>query len=721
MKTIWMWCVFNGVFLLVPLCIFPAHAEKSADGLALAAPAKDLLVKRFSENPIIRPEMLPGNDGRNINGPSLIRVPEWIPNPLGKYYLYFADHSGTYIRLAYADALNGPWKVYKPGTLRLEQTPDGKKHIASPDVHVDNERKELRMYFHCPSKTVGRQMTYLARSKDGLHFVAEGVPLGPFYFRVFRYGEYWYAMIKHGWLYRSKDGVTPFEEGPNPFPQGKTRDGDENSPGGRHVAMDLEGDTLCVYYTNIGDTPESILRTTIKLTPDWNDWRASPPELVLKPETEYEGVDLPCVASKPGKSTGREHAVRDPAIFKENGHTYLLYSVAGESGIGMAELISGPQQAETHIQVKETVVFDGNKGWEHNGVTYRLACGAQIAEMPNGDLLCWWLSGSDNEPSTDNNVLASRSTDRGKTWSEPYILIPAGTHATALTIMHVTPSGKVIAFGAEWPSELHYTVWHYFRMESTDNGVAWTEREPVHIRKEDNIMFCRPIRLQNGEYLCPTSFFEKRPQALLGSVPALAQAKSEAEALALPPDPAMADKTNKFATHLHGCSALTASDPELRNLVEHQGIRNRPLGLLESTVVQLNDGRIIMLMRSEYGGFLWRSESRDNGRTWSEAWQTDIPNPTSLAALIRLPDGRIALIHNTSGGVVGKNDKRDPMSIWLSKDELASWYIKQDVITGGQLAYPCPLIVDGKLVFSYDRNRRESRFVTIQLPEISEQ
>ena len=39
--------------------------------------------------------------------------------------------------------------------------------------------------------------------------------------------------------------------------------------------------------------------------------------------------------------------------------------------------------------------------------------------MPNGELRCWWLSGSDNERSTDNNVLASRSTDRGKTWGEP--------------------------------------------------------------------------------------------------------------------------------------------------------------------------------------------------------------------------------------------------------------------------------------------------------------
>ncbi len=379
--------------------------------------------------------------------------------------------------------------------------------------------------------------------------------------------------------------------------------------------------------------------------------------------------------------------------------------------------LSAAQDA-SHIRVHETIVFDGLKGWAHDGVTYRLACGANIAQMPNGDLLCWWLSGSDNEPSTDNNVLASRSTDKGKSWGEPYILLAADKEAGALTLMHVTLSGKVIAFGAGWPSELQYTVWHYFRMESTDNGFTWSAREPVHFRASDDMMVEHPLRLANGEYLCPTSFFEKRPKPLLAGIPELARAKSEAEALALPPHPDPTFKPDKFATHRHGCSALITSDLELRNPTEYQGVRNRPLGLLESTVVQLKDGRIAMLMRAEYGGFLWRADSKDNGRTWTEAWQTEIPNPTSLAALIRLPDGRIALIHNAKGCVVGERAVRDPLSIWLSDDEMESWSVRDDVITGGMLAYPCPLLVDGRLVFSYDHNRRQARFVEVDLPPV---
>jgi len=38
--------------------------------------------------------------GHNINGPSLIEVPDYVKNKLGRYYLYFADHKGQEIKMA---------------------------------------------------------------------------------------------------------------------------------------------------------------------------------------------------------------------------------------------------------------------------------------------------------------------------------------------------------------------------------------------------------------------------------------------------------------------------------------------------------------------------------------------------------------------------------------------------------------------------------------------
>jgi arylsulfatase A-like enzyme len=321
-------------------------AGEDAPRIANRPTSQPLEVVRLPTNPILRPEMLPGRDGENINGPSLIRVPAWLPNPLGKYYLYFAHHGGKYIRLAYADQLEGPWKIYEPGTLRLEEAPGCKGHIASPEAVVDDERKEIRLYFHGPAKTAMGQQTFLARSRDGLHFKATDEGLGIFYWRVFHWGDWWYAMGKGGQLYRSRDGLTKFEAGPNPLPGGGQRDKQANTPGPRHVALQRVGDRLWVYYTNIGDAPERILRCCLGLAGDWQTWQASATEEVLRPETDWEGARLPLKESVAGAMKGRENALRDPAIFVEDGRVYLLYSVAGEAGIAIAELRSDASAAK---------------------------------------------------------------------------------------------------------------------------------------------------------------------------------------------------------------------------------------------------------------------------------------------------------------------------------------------------------------------------------------
>jgi len=67
-------------------------------------------------------------------------------------------------------------------------------------------------------------------------------------------------------------------------------------------------------------------------------WRASKPVIVLKPEMDYEGVNLPLISSRGGYVNHPVRQLRDPAIFKESGKLYLLYSVAGENGIAISEI-----------------------------------------------------------------------------------------------------------------------------------------------------------------------------------------------------------------------------------------------------------------------------------------------------------------------------------------------------------------------------------------------
>lgn len=287
-------------------------------------------VRRLAGNPIVRPHM-DGRMGDNINGPSLIKVPDWVRDPLGRYYLYFAHHDGRYIRLAYADALEGPWTMHEAGVLPLAASHFA-GHLASPDVHVDEAERRIRMYFHgadAPSGAgAGPQYTRVALSADGLKFSAEKELLGRPYFRVFAFGGTTYALAMPGVFYRSRDGLSNFEQGPTLF-----------SKNMRHSALRLDGDELSVFYTDVGDAPESILHTTIRLTPDWSDWRTTPPVRLLSPETDFEGGRCVNQPSVRGLVHGPVRQLRDPAIYREGNRTYLLYAVAGESGIAIAELL----------------------------------------------------------------------------------------------------------------------------------------------------------------------------------------------------------------------------------------------------------------------------------------------------------------------------------------------------------------------------------------------
>ncbi len=316
-------------------------------------------VTRLGDGPIITPSTHP-SIGDNIQGPSLIRVPDWIPAPLGRYYLYFADHKGRYIRLAFADRLTGPWRVHEPGSLHLEDTPFPNEppeappellraakahlrasgvrlphglieelttpHIASPDVHVDDARRRIVMYYH-GLEAAGRQVSRAAVSRDGIHFEAGHEVLGRTYMRVFHHAGAIYALAMPGQFYRASDPLGGFAAGPRLF-----------NPDMRHSAVLIRGDTLWVFWTQVGQAPERILLSSIDLSGDWHRWRESEAVTVLRPEHPWEGAEAPVEPSIRSVAPGVVNQLRDPAIHVEGDDVYLLYAVAGENGIALAKL-----------------------------------------------------------------------------------------------------------------------------------------------------------------------------------------------------------------------------------------------------------------------------------------------------------------------------------------------------------------------------------------------
>ena len=320
---------------------------------------------RLTQNPLITVETS-RSLGDNVNGPSIVRVPSWIPHPLGRYYAYFGHHKGQFIRLAYADAIAGPWKIYEPGVVpvrnsafyRPQPDPPGTQteqfytHVASPEIYVDQANRRLVLWTHgwwtdgkpWPSGLAAArawardngfgQFTQSSVSADGLHFDVRPAITRVSYLRVFAHDGYLYGMARLGQLLRSKDPLATFEIGANPFAGGPYADRV------RHVATLLRGRTVYVFFTGIGDAPERVMLSTIDLAGDWTTWKASAPVELLRPAASYECPGLPNVPSAAGEIEGPAQQLRDPAIFedRETGKTYLFYSICGEQGLAAAQL-----------------------------------------------------------------------------------------------------------------------------------------------------------------------------------------------------------------------------------------------------------------------------------------------------------------------------------------------------------------------------------------------
>ena len=318
--------------------------------------------ERLLDKPIITKATHP-SIGVNIQGPSLIRVPDWIKERMGKYYLYFAHHKGSYIRLAYSDELIGPWIVHEPGCLHLsesyfpteppEASPEQVQqaisrsismgvdmeslghdplkemtwpHIASPDAHVDHENQRIIMYFH-GLESFSNQVTRVAVSNDGLNFNVRPQILGKSYWRAFNHDGYIYALTMPGQFYRSRTPLSGFQEGPLLF-----------NPDMRHSGLLKKDALLYVFWTQVGHAPERIILSTIDISGDWQNWEATKATEVLRPETEWEGAYAPLEPSVRSVAYGHVNQLRDPAIYVEDNDVYLLYAVAGESGIAIAKL-----------------------------------------------------------------------------------------------------------------------------------------------------------------------------------------------------------------------------------------------------------------------------------------------------------------------------------------------------------------------------------------------
>ncbi len=128
-------------------------------------------------------------------------------------------------------------------------------------------------------------------------------------------------------------------------------------------------------------------------------------------------------------------------------------------------------------------------------------------------------------------------------------------------------------------------------------------------------------------------------------------------------------------------------------------------GMTEGTLVELRDGRLYQLIRTNWGQF-WRAESTDGGRHWHPYGPAGIDASSAPGQLKRLASGRIVLLWNRlypegesryklSGGdgiwsATPVSNFREELSISFSEDECQTWSrpIVAARYPGREVSYP---------------------------------
>ena len=240
------------------------------------------------------------------------------------------------------------------------------------------------------------------------------------------------------------------------------------------------------------------------------------------------------------------------------------------------------------------------------------------------------------------------SHDNGLTWTEPYraFTYPPGKGVTGSCFPLVAPDGTlhVLAlrfykiggnFAAE--SKSHSTVLHN---ASADGGKTWTEIHNVDYGKRYTGALNSAIALNSGRLLLVLS------------------------------SPSDRHGGRNVCVSTYSDDGGVTWHPSFQEIIVPDGELPGHPGALEPVVVELLDGRIWMIIRTQTGCF-YQSCSTDDGVTWSDPTQTRFQAPNAPAGLCRLADKRIVLCWNDlSQYPVGiEGSQRQFLHIAISDDD----------------------------------------------------
>lgn len=245
--------------------------------------------------------------------------------------------------------------------------------------------------------------------------------------------------------------------------------------------------------------------------------------------------------------------------------------------------------------------------------------------------------GHDNTPA---RLLAWRSHDGGLTWEkdEPHVFQENIGKETVLIPSFLRLSKKEVLFFFAVTNSLHDAGMWVRR--SSDNGKTWGKPDRLPYDGYGSSANDHAVLLKSGRIVLPC-FVSRDGLASSYSYCFYSDDKGHTW-----------KKSNEITVNLPSKGRKTSPAAE------------------EPAVIELRDGRLLMLMRT-YVGWFYKSYSTDGGASWSEPVNSGIPAPGAMPTLVRMPNtGDLLLLFNY--GEPHENDgpfPRNRMASAISQDE----------------------------------------------------
>jgi predicted neuraminidase len=293
-----------------------------------------------------------------------------------------------------------------------------------------------------------------------------------------------------------------------------------------------------------------------------------------------------------------------------------------------------------------------------------------IVEVQRGRLLCAWFGGT-RERAPDVAIWTARR--EGERWSAPEKVAEEPGIPCWNPVLWRQPEGEVLLFYKAGPSP---ETWSAFVKRSHDGGRTWSEPELLPAGILGPIKN-KPIAGRGREIVAGTSVESYRAWTSW---------------VEISPD---------------GGRTWSRHGPVVVSGVPH--------GNIQPSLWRCSDGRLRMVVRTtERVGRICLAESGDDGRTWTLARPTSLPNPNAGIDAVKLADGRVLLAYNhTPKG-------RSPLNLAVSADDGDTWQMRRVLESEpGEYSYPALIQAgDGEVHVTYTWRRERIKHVVLSPDEL---